>query len=320
MRDKKEIEVLHQLISDPLLLSPPEKEGFREKYFRLNISGMHYLLMRNWSENFKLRQQLIHHFRDAPHMKKEMKKAYISSLNNYILACEFVKNFRELESAFFEVREMFHDPANSANKHLRLRIMGGYSSMLHSCIVFGEFEKGREIYKEIEAEFEELKGQINKASAVSFYYTFAYIHFGCGDHRKALQRLYPILNDKELDVRDDILVFAHLFNLIIHFESGNERTLETFIRSTDRFLQSKTTHLKTERLIHELFAKKLLKAGSRKEERAVFQQTLEQLNVLVEDKVEARALEYFDFQSWLGAKLSGKDFGELVRKKVSSVR
>ena len=121
-------------------------------------------------------------------------------------------------------------------------------------------------------------------------------------------------------VRDDILIFTHLFNLIIHFELGNERSLESFIRATDRFLQEKTTRLRTESLIKNLFAKKLFKTGTRKEGKKVFVDSLEQLKEILRDPMEARALEYFDFQSWMESKITGKDFGDCVRKRVSSAR
>ncbi len=320
LRDKAEIDKLHLLMQHPALNPSQPYHHFTEKYFYQNIHGMYHMLLRDWPRTFIHRKAIVKMFNAEPHMKNEMKKSYVSALNNYILACEFTKNFSQLEQTFFSVRELFHDPSNKHNLHLLVRIMGGYSSMLHTCIAFGEFENGLKIFREIEQVFEKLKEQINKASAISFYYTFAYIHFGCADYRKSLAWLNRILNAKEMDVREDILIFSKLLNLVIHYELGNEASLEHFVRSTYRYLLKKRTHFKLEKIVIDFIGKKMPRVSSKKEEMTALMKLREEVKELSRDPVEKRAFEYFDFLSWLNGKISGRSFAEEVKRSATSAK
>ena len=124
------------------------------------------------------------------------------------------------------------------------------------------------------------------------YYYIAYAYFGKGDYRTSLRWVSKIISNKT-DLRSDILCFSRLLNLILHIELDNQLQLEYVFK----FLKKSITPLnpKTQRESFLSFKTELL----------------QQLN----DPHEHRALEYFDFISWLDSKIEGKPFMLVIQEK-----
>jgi hypothetical protein len=122
-----------------------------------------------------------------------------------------------------------------------------------------------------------------------------------------------VLNDNETNLRQDIYGYARLFNLIIHYELGNNELLEYIIKSTHRYLNKKGRAYEVETLMLsslKKLAKTYDKAGAKKE----FEKMKPQLKKILKSESEQVALEYFDFESWVNSKITEQNFAEAVKK------
>ena len=69
-----------------------------------------------------------------------------------------------------------------------------------------------------------------------FYYKFASLHFGAGNNKACIKYLDKIISNKSLSMREDLLCFSRVLNLVAHYEAGLDYHLETLLRSTYKFL------------------------------------------------------------------------------------
>ena len=68
------------------------------------------------------------------------------------------------------------------------------------------------------------------------YYKIASLYFGSGEYVQAIEYLNLIIQHKELSLREDLQCFARILNLIAHYESGDDASLDYQIRSVYHFL------------------------------------------------------------------------------------
>ena len=272
------------------------------------------MLLSDWKNSYVWRKKHMDLIELHPEQIKEAPRLYVSTMNSFILCCEYTGKWEELESSFEKVKQMLAVPAYANNNNILLRLIGCCSSVMHYYINRGEFGKGIELLKNVEGSFTKVLSEINRSSEISFYYTFSYICFGAENYKRSLFWLNKILNATDTGVRDDIRVSAHLLNLILHYELGNESQLEYYVRSTYRFLYKRHRLFKIETIMLELIRKKLPKIDSEKELMIVFTKLKLEMEKLAKDPQQKRSLDYFDFISWLESKISKRKFAEVVKE------
>jgi len=171
------------------------------------------------------------------------------------------------------------------------------------------------LISEIEKGLERFKGKINKVHEIVFYYNIAYLFLGSGDYNKSLFWLNKILNTTDVDVRLDILSYARILNLIVHYELGNNDILEYTVISTYRFLYARKRLYKFETILLN-FIRKLPKSFTQVELINSFVDLRTELITLSENSFEKKALEYFDLISWLESKINKTTYAEVIKSKI----
>ena len=122
------------------------------------------------------------------------------------------------------------------------------------------------------------------------------------------------MNESIESQKEDDFVFAKIFNLIIHYELGNEDQLPYLMRSTYRFLNKSKRQFKTEGAILRFMQTSLFTAKSKKD--IVFEELKTDLLKITKNQFEAKVLDHFDFISWLESKIQNKPFIEILKKKA----
>ena len=192
-------------------------------------------------------------------------------------------------------------------------------SYIHELTLYSdnaEFRKGIEIIPQIEAGLDQFKKDISDAYKINFYHNITYLYFGNGDYSQSLQWSNKILNYPNQSVFKDVHSFARILNLIIHYELGNESLLEYLDKSVHRYLDTRNRLYKTETAVVNFFRLKLPKLGMQKELIEAFQELKSKIEEITKDPFEKKALEYFDFISWLESKIENRPFAEILREKI----
>jgi len=72
-------------------------------------------------------------------------------------------------------------------------------------------------------------------------------------------------------------------------------------------------------MVLSFIREKLPKVITQKELILAFRELKEELEEIIKDSFERKALEYFDFISWLESKIENCPFAEIVKEKANAV-
>ncbi len=296
-----------KIIGHPLFSNENKATTFQSKYCFYHCHNAYYFTRQDYKHALEYGQKLVSLVESNPHQLEERLRAYVYAIQN-VIVCKFnLKKYKEVVPDIKKLKSV-----ETKSKALTAELFFIANNMeLELCIHSGEFSKGTRLVPEIEKELE--RSGLGKQYETALYYHITLVQFGAGNFQAANKYLNRILNETEVDVRDDLQCFGRILSLIIHYEMGNEELLEYQVRNTYRYLLKRDRLYKVETVILEFIRKKMPKIGSPKELLAAFRELKSSLEKVTEDSFEKKALEYFDIISWLESKLSGKSFEEIVK-------
>ena len=173
----------------------------------------------------------------------------------------------------------------------------------------GEYIKGIALSDEVEP----LLGQWKKTNPIFAHFILSNIascFFGEGHFREALE-----WHNKKEYLEESFLYWNRLFELMLHFELGNNELLFSKMRSLYRYLLSRKTLYKPESLLIDFFRKKIRQSGTRGKQVKTFTELRDDLVKLMYDPREKETLPLFDLVSWLESKIENRPMKEIVREK-----
>ena len=279
------------------------------------IKGLCASTERNLEATYKNFMKVIMIMDDNPMIMRELPKRYVKAVNNVMFSYMDQNDWDNCTAMIQKMNNLVKQKGfESLDVQLKLFTFPNNAELL-VCLSKGDFDKAINvvipvILKGIEA----YDGKINNEEVMLFYYNISRAYFGVGDYKNALKYINLVLNNSEAGLREDVYTFARLVNLIIHFELENFDLLDYTLKSTKRFVTKSLKNYKFETIFLKDF-KKLLK---NKDEDTMQKLYIEFKNDIVEvlkDPYEKAANEYFDFLSWLDAKIENKTCEEIVRAK-----
>lgn len=308
IRDKAELKKFNEIVNHPLLKSEDKATTFTSKTFYFNIKGLFYFTNKNFNDLLINTLKLVKLLESNPLNKNE--ENYIASLYNLLLVqIELLK----YEDALITIKKLRGLETKSPAMQARIFVTS-YDTELNLYLRTGEFEKGINLVKEIESGMNNFKDKVNKESEVLFAFNISYLFFGLGQYENALKWLNDIINDKGLNIREDIQCFARILNLMVHYELKNYDLIDYTIKSTRRYLSNKNKLNKFELIILS-YIRKLINAKTEDDRIFIFGEWKKELNSISDDILEIKAYEYFDFLSWIESKSGKKSFSEIVKGK-----
>jgi tetratricopeptide (TPR) repeat protein len=249
-----------------------------------------------------------------PDLRTDLAKRYIRTLSQMVQCLLETRQFKEADGCIHEMEKLQElEGFDTPDAHARIRTELILSN-LKKYIFSGRFSEG---VAAMTAEMESVKAneaQLHKEIVLRMYYYMAYLHFGAGQHSKALQWLNRVINDNENDLRQDLYGYARLFNIVVHYELGNSDLLEYMLKSTARYLQKRMRDFDVEKLILEQF-KKLIRIRTAADRKEQFIDFREKLNELAKHEDGNALLRYFDFNAWIASKLEQTPYEEVINRK-----
>ncbi|HCW65465.1 MAG TPA: hypothetical protein DG752_12425, partial [Leeuwenhoekiella sp.] len=141
------------------------------------------------------------------------------------------------------------------------------------------------------------------------------LYFGNGQNKKCIEYLGKIINNKSLKMREDLMCFARILNLVAHYEAGMDYHLETLLKSTYKFLiKMDDLHEVQKEMIKFLRNLGDIFPGELKNE---FKKLRSRLEVYEDDPYERRAFLYLDILSWLDSRIENRPVADIIKEKAS---
>lgn len=272
------------------------------------IWGLYYYLEKDFKNAFKNSEKSIALIDNAPFFKTEKQNNYISFLNNYIIFGSGIRAFDKAKEKITILKNLLtKDSTNRSN----INIFSSTSLIeTNYFITTSQFHKIYDIVDELEEGLSLFGDKMFISRKYGLFFNVAVLYFINGDFNLALKWINRIIHFEEPKTRTDMLGFAWILNLIIHYELKNYDYLDYLMKSTQRYLNNKKQLEETGKAIVELIKSQIKHSDNTKKDEAI-QLCLTKLDA-PECKKELLDDEFFEISLWVKSKLEKRPFSNLI--------
>lgn len=309
IKSESDFKDIKAIINKPIYRSEKKALTLESK---LSFYGVHFFynyLRKDFEKCYHNSEKLIKYY-EASSKIKIRPKTYLQYLNNHLEVCVATRRFDKFKLYLHKYREICKTIGDSNNS----LYLTSVSHELTYFIKSGQYEEGIELVKKVSHIINDADTSANIIKAY-IYYSSAYLYFLTNNHSESLNYLNKILNNRNLGEDNEILLYARILNLIIHFEMGNLILLEHILKSTFRKLYQKERIYKFEKIIYT-FLRKAFRLNNDRALRDSFFELRGKLNEIAKDPFENSSFDFIDIISWLESKMTGKSFAEIVKSKL----
>jgi hypothetical protein len=310
-RTDSERSAVDEIANHPLIKGKNTALSTRASSMCYYIKGLCAATKRNFDESFGFFQRTRDILDKNPSIRSDSGHRYVMTLC-YLLRCYIENNqFKEAKSLLVDLRALQTEKGFNTTD-ISVRIFTSSTNLeLLMLQKNGQFKRCVEMIPLIEKTQQIFGEKISKEQEIILTYHKAYSHFGIGEFRKALAYLNLVINDNEQRLRKDVYSYARIFNLIIHFELGNDDYMEYLIKSTKRYLQRQDRAFEVEKICIE-YLKNLPKVLSSSDRLLLLERMKESLDELFIHPQHSALLEYFNITAWITGKIYKIPFEEAV--------
>jgi len=289
--------------------------GLKERLYVYKAFLWYNLLTQDFVGSYRYAQKWVDLFFYNPRMKKNNPVFYLKGINYLLESLFLIQHLRKFKSTlnFFEEELNNHQILLNENTE-SLAFLYLYLNKINLYFLQGDFNNGLSLIPEVLEEIESHKLKIDEHHIMVFYYKFASLHFGATNYEQCIFYLEKIIKNKNLTMREDLLCFSRILNLVAHYEAGIDQNLEVLIRSTYKFLiKMDELHLVQKKFIS--FLRNLSNIYPH-ELRNAFIELHKELKVFENHPFEKRSFMYLDIISWLESKIENVSVESIVKKKT----
>ena len=292
--------------------------SFFEKVYLNQSYVWYYYILLDFEKCLEYALKWTGLFEDDPAMKTEDSDLYMRGLH-YVLTCQY--NLMQYEG-FSYTLDTFESFMKSKEKTFNdtsqiIAFIYYYLSKLNQYFLNGQFNSGiKTVEKAIEL-VDRYEDRLDPHRVMVFYYKFAWMYFGAGQHSKALDYLNKIIYLDIKRLRGDIQAYARILSLMIHYELGNFQLLEYQIKSVTRFLEKVEERSITQKGLLNLL--KRISYRSKEEQIAEMRTLKDKLSKLSSKEYDQKSFIYLDIISWLDSKINNIPLAEVIQNRFTEI-
>ncbi len=289
--------------------------GFKEKLFLYKAFLWRSLILQDFVSSYKYAQKWVALFDENPEMKKQNPVFYIKGLDYLLEALFFIKHRTKFNEVLKKLKTDLDSENITINENTKTLSFLCYSqNRLNLYFLEGKFTKGLNYVDLLLADLKSYESKIDAHHVMVFYYKIASMYFGAGRNETCIFYLKKIITNKELKMREDLLCFSRVLNLVAHYDAGLDENIEKLIISTYKFLvKMNDLHEVQRKMI--LFLKNLNNIYPQDIKKA-FIKLYNELRVYENHPFEKRAFLYLDVLSWLESKIENRSVESIIQEKA----
>lgn len=319
IKNDEDYQIVTKYFNDRLPKYDINKLGFREKLWLYKAKLWYSFLTVDFLSCYKYASKWVNLFYNNKDMIV-LNPVFFLRGNHYLLeSLYYLRQYEKFKSSlkrFEDVTQEAWFPLNDNNESLAFLFI--YNNKFNLHFIEGSFNEGLPLIDDVLEQLKNYKNRIDEHHVMVFYYKIASMYFGAGENKKCIEFLDKIISNRSLQMREDLLCFSRILNLVAHYEAGLDYNLEVLIKSTYKFL------IKMEDL-HEVqkeFIKFLRGLGDiyPHEVKKEFKKLHNKLKEYEEDPYQSRAFLYLDIISWLESKIQNRPIGLVIRNKFHENR
>lgn len=306
-KTESDLKGCRNIYSNPLLKNENALLSYDAKRFFLSAHIYYYYIINNAEKGHLYRRKLVQLLESNWAQIREHPKHYIAGLNNILLSSIQLLKRKDFFIYLNKMREVPNKISKSKHSHfIRIRIFeSSFINETDYYIRTREFEKGVRVAMQIEKMLPEYRNKMDKSSEIILHFNMMSLYFNAGQYHKALKCSNHILDSKWNNIREDLISFSKISNLLIHYELGNYMELPYYLKSTYRHLHSRNLLFKYEKVILK-YIEKIVKSDS-SNLKSIFTEMKSELENLKNDPLESIIRDDIDIMSWIKEKIKKID-------------
>ncbi len=292
-----------------------ETLGFKGRLYLYQAYLWYSLIIQDFLSSYRYSQKWVNLFDEYPEMKSVNPVFYLKGYN-YLLEALFMS---KRPCRFREVLDQLKTSIDTKDFMLNsnteaLASMYYYQNKLNQFMLQADFEGGVDFVPEVLENIQRFDSNTDQHHVMVFYYKIACVYFGIDDYENCIFYLDKIISDKKLAMREDLLCYSRVLNLVAHYEAGLDEDIEMLIKSTYKFL-IKMNDLQAVQKKMILFLRSLTELYP-SELKAAFKELHAELKTFENHPYEKRSFLYLDILSWLESNIEGVPIAEIVKRKM----
>ncbi|MBL7473776.1 hypothetical protein [Robertkochia sediminum] len=318
VKNDEEYKVITEYFESHLPEYDPATLDFREKLWVCKAYLWYSFLTQDFLACFKYAKKWVDLFYENPSMIYLNPVFYLKG-NNYLLETMYlVKSRTGFKESLERMQEAIADKKFPVNDNLQvLAFLYVNSNKLNMHFLEGSFSEGIALEPAILDGIKKWGSKIDAHHVMVFYYKLACMYFGVGDNKSCIAYLKKIIENKNLKMREDLMCFARVLNLVAHYDAGLDYHLEVQLRSTYKFLlKMNELHEVQKEMIRFLRNLGDIYPHELKDE---FRKLHKRLKGFEDHPYEKRAFLYLDIISWLESKIENRPVGDIIREKAAQL-
>jgi hypothetical protein len=318
VKDDKDSKLLTEYFEKRLPKYQLSELGFMEKLFLYKAYLWHSLIKQDFLSSFKYARKWVDLFEENPEMKKQNPVFYLKGVN-YLAESLYLIKYRKKFNKVLENLDLDIKKDNIVlNENTKTLAFLYYNqNKLNLYFLEGKFTKGLVFVEKLLDEIKLYEEHIDAHHIMVFYYKIACMYFGAGKNEECIFYLEKIINNKELKMREDLLCFSRVLNLVAHYDAGLDFNIDKLIVSTYKFLlKMNDLHDVQRKMISFL---KNLSNIYPQELRKEFIKLHSELKKYENHPFERRAFLYLDILSWLESKINNVTVEYIIQQKAKKL-
>ena len=316
-RSQKDLDLLNNYFKPKLDKYASRKLSFTERFYFYQAMAWYHYIRHNFSYSYRYGRSWIVMFDDKPEMKEVMYDSYLRGYSR-VLEGMFLMRKNSLFLSTLADFERECKTTGSINENAMMisqQIL--FTNRLNKNILEGAFKEGLWITKSIDSYLKRYAKHITVHDKMMLDYKIAQLYFGDGNFTKCMEHLSYIIAVKDPRIRRDLQCYARMLNLIASYDAGIDYNLDYQIRSVFTFVMK--MHDMTE-MKKEIFAflRRINNSAPfnvKKELKTLYQH----LKPYENHPYERRTFYYLELMTWLESKITGRNFGDIVREKYDAL-
>jgi tetratricopeptide (TPR) repeat protein len=292
--------------------------GFKEKLFLYKAYLWHSLIMQDFVSSYKYAQKWVDLFEENPEMKKQNPVFYLKGVSYLLEALFLIRHKTKFTKVLKTLKNDIELEQISLNENTKTLAFIYYNqNKLNLHFIDGKFTEGLPFVSKLLVEIENYKTKIDAHHIMVFYYKIACMYFGAGKNEECIVYLEKIINNKDLTMREDLMCFSRVLNLVAHYDAGIDFNIEKLIVSTYKFLiKMNDLHEVQQKMI--VFLKNLSNIYPQ-DLRKEFIKLHSELIKFENHPHEKRAFLYLDILSWLESKIQNSTVEKIIQQKAKKI-
>lgn len=318
-RTIEEFDSFKKILDEMLANADKDQFYFDTAYLYNHIYSAYYFAKNEPKECLEYLINNLELFEAHPNKISATPNTYFSILTNTIYVSNRLGKYRDSLTYLKRLKTFSTDFKIDMNEDLSIKLFSSVNSIELTLLTHkGDFAAATKLAPIIEEGIRLYAHKIANARKAYLNFKLSVSYFGMEDYSSALFWINKILNDSSLDEKEDIMAFAQILNLLIHFEMKHTQLLGYALKNVQRFLKTRNRTYQFETIFLK-YINKIARSQNIFEIEEHLEIVQQELIAIKDDPFESAAFEYFDFLSWINAKLKKKPFAEMCKQHYQSL-